>query len=157
MTLWSLCGLPACFCNRNYYLVAKLFSLFCAFCVFTFNPYYCSCSCVRNKLVCLLALQTIFGRSRFNACIHYFSLWLLCINISVKKLSRASGILAKVKPFLSTKALLTSIVPYFTHGFASWNSTYKIYSNNLSTLQNKAVKIIGTGKYCNRATPTWHS
>ena len=64
MTLWSLRGLPACFCSQLYYLVAitfKLFSLFCAFCVFSFNSFCCGCSCVRNRLVCLFdSLMLIF-------------------------------------------------------------------------------------------------
>ena len=65
-----------------------------------------------NLFACLHFKQ-FFCLSRFNACIHYFALWLLCINILVKKLSRAGGIPAKVKLFLSSKALLTSIVLYF--------------------------------------------
>lgn len=74
-----------------------------------------------------------------------------------KKLSRSVGILAKVKPFLNTKALLQLYYAIFhshlNYGIIAWSSTYKSYFNKLGTLQNKAVKIIGGGKYYDRATP----
>jgi len=40
-----------------------------------------------------------------------------------------------------------------TFGLNAWSSTYKTYLKTLSTLQNKAVKIVGGGKYFDRATP----
>ena len=39
------------------------------------------------------------------------------------------------------------------YGVTSWSSTYKTHLNKLSFLQNKAVKIVGGGRYCDRATP----
>ena len=53
LTRWPhgpLHDLPACFCNWIYLVTNfTLFSLLCAFCVFSFNSF--CCSCVRNKLV----------------------------------------------------------------------------------------------------------
>ena len=84
----------------------------------------------------------------------------LHINNLTKKLSRSIGILAKLKPCLNTKALLSLYCGIFhTHlqyDLISWSSAFKTYSKKLSTLQNKAVKIVGGGNYCNRATP-FHS
>jgi len=39
------------------------------------------------------------------------------------------------------------------YGLIAWRSTYKTYLKKLSTLQNKAVKIVGGGKYFDRTTP----
>ena len=74
----------------------------------------------------------------------------------LKRLSRSVGILAKVKPFLNTKALLNLYYAIFhlhlQYGLITWSSTFKSYLKKLSTLQNKAVKIVGGGKYYVRAT-----
>ena len=74
----------------------------------------------------------------------------------IKRLSRSVGILAKVKPFLNSKALLNLYYAIFhshlQYGLITWNSTFKSYLKKLSTLQNKAVKIVGGGKYYDRAT-----
>ena len=74
----------------------------------------------------------------------------------IKRLSRSVGILAKVKPFLNTKALLNLCYAIFhsrlQYGLITWSSTFKSYLKKLSTLQNKAVKIVGGGKYYDRAT-----
>ena len=73
----------------------------------------------------------------------------------IKRLSRSVGILAKVKPFLNTKALLNLYYAIF-HSHLQYvlitrSSTFKSYLK-LSILQNKAVKIVGGGKYYDRAT-----
>ena len=69
----------------------------------------------------------------------------------IKRLSRSVGILAKVKPFLNTKASLNLYYAIFhwhlQHGLLTWSSTFKSYLKKLSTLQNKAVKIVGGNKY----------
>ena len=69
----------------------------------------------------------------------------------IKRLSRSVGILAKVKSFLNTKALLNLYYAIFhlhlQYGLITWSSTFKSYFKKLSTLQNKAVKIVGGGKY----------
>ena len=72
-------------------------------------------------------------------------------------MSQAVGILAKIKPFLNRKALLSLYYAIFHsnlhYGLITWGSTYKSYLKKLSVLQNKAVKIVGGGKYYERATP----
>ena len=68
----------------------------------------------------------------------------------IKRLSRSVGILAKIKPFLNTKALLNSYYAVFhshlQYGLITWSSTFKCNLKKSSTLQNKAVKIVGGGK-----------
>ena len=77
----------------------------------------------------------------------------------IKRLSRSVGILAKVKPFLNTKALLNLYYSIFhshlQYGLITWSSTFKSYLKKFSTLQNKAVKIVGGGKYYDRATQVY--
>ena len=79
------------------------------------------------------------------------------ITLLEKKLSRAVGILAKIKPFLNRKTLLSLSYAIFHsnlhYGLITWGSTYKSYLKKLSVLQNKAVKIVGGRKYYERATP----
>ena len=74
-----------------------------------------------------------------------------------KKLSRAVGILAKVKPFLNTPALRQLYFALFhshlQYGLLTWSSTFKSYLKKISVLQNKAVKIVGGGKWMEKATP----
>ena len=75
----------------------------------------------------------------------------------VKKLSKAVGILCKVKNFLNSQALLQLYYAIFhshlQYGLIIWGSTFKTYLKKLTTLQNKAVKIVGGGKYFDHATP----
>ena len=56
----------------------------------------------------------------------------------------------------NTKALLNLYYAVFhshlQYGLITWSSTFKSYLKKLSTLQNKAVKIVGGGKYYDRAT-----
>ena len=69
---------------------------------------------------------------------------------------RSVGILAKIKPFLNTKALLHLYYAIFhcqlQYGLITWSSTFKTYLKKLRTFQNEAVKIVGGGKYYDRAT-----
>ena len=69
------------------------------------------------------------------------------INNLITKLSRSVGILAKARPFLTNSTILklyyTLFHTHLTYGLIVWGSTFKSYVNKLSTLQNKAVKIIG--------------
>ena len=73
-----------------------------------------------------------------------------------KRLSRSARILAKVEPFLNTKALVNLYYVIFhshlQYGLITCSSTFKSYLKKLSTLQNKAVKIVRGGKYYDRAT-----
>ena len=72
--------------------------------------------------------------------------------------SRAVGVLSKVKLFLSKSSLLSLYYGIFHSHLhyrilACWRGTYKSYYNKIAILQNKAVKIIGGGKWNDRATP----
>ena len=42
---------------------------------------------------------------------------------------------------------------HLQYGILVWSATYKSYYNKIAILQNKAVKIIGGGKWNDRATP----
>ena len=81
----------------------------------------------------------------------------LHIDKLTKKLSRSVGILAKLKPYLNSKALLSLYYTIFhSHlqcGLITWSSTFKTYLKKVSIIQNKAVKIVGGGNFCDRATP----
>ena len=67
------------------------------------------------------------------------------------------GILSKLKHFLPSNSLLklyyAFIHPHLLYGLSIWGCTHKSYLSKLQTLQNKAVKIIGGGKYMDHATP----
>ena len=67
------------------------------------------------------------------------------------------GILSKLKPFSPSTSRLklyyAFIHSHLLYGLSIWGSTHKSYSSKLQTLQNKAVKIIGGGKYMDHATP----
>ena len=71
------------------------------------------------------------------------------INNLARKLSKAVGILSKVKVYLNTSALRTLYYALFhCHiqcGIITWSSTYKTHLEKLVTLQNKAVKSVGNG------------
>ena len=60
--------------------------------------------------------------------------FVLHINNSAKKLSRSIGILAKLKSYLNTKALLSLFYAIFhshlQYGVITWSSTYKTYLKN---------------------------
>ena len=79
------------------------------------------------------------------------------INNLARKLSKAVGILSKVKVYLNTSALCSLYYALFhchiQYGIITWSSTYKTYLKKLVTLQNKAVKIVGNGIWNDRATP----
>ena len=67
------------------------------------------------------------------------------------------GILSKLKNFLPSTSLLklyyAFIQPHLLYGLSIWGYTHKSYLSKLQTLQNKAVKIIDSGKYMDHATP----
>ena len=79
------------------------------------------------------------------------------INNLITKISQSVGILAKARPFLTNLAMLKLYYILFhthlTYGLIVWGSTSKLYVNKLSTLQNKAVQIIGGARSSDRATP----
>ena len=77
-----------------------------------------------------------------------------------QKLSRAVGIICKLKPYLSTSALLQLYYAIFHshlhYGLLVWSSTYKTYLKKLSTLQNKAIKIIAGANWKESATKFYY-
>ena len=79
------------------------------------------------------------------------------VNNLARKLSKAVGILSKVKVHLNTSALCCLYYVLFHchihYGIITWSSTYKTYFKKLATLQNKAVKLTGKGTWNDRATP----
>ena len=92
-----------------------------------------------------------YSRVSFDTCLSFKN----HITPLEKKLSRAVGILAEVKPFLNRKALLSLYYGIFHsnlhYGLNTWGSTYKSYLQELCVLQNKTLKILGGGKYYERA------
>ena len=79
------------------------------------------------------------------------------INNLARKLSKAVGILSKLKVYLNTSALCSLYYALFhchiQYGIITWSSTYKTYLKKLVALQNKAVKVEGNGTWNGRATP----
>ena len=73
------------------------------------------------------------------------------------KLSRSLGILRKVKSFISTSCILQLYYSFFhshlQYGILLWGSTSKTCLSKIKVLQNKAIKVIGGGKWRDRATP----
>jgi len=73
------------------------------------------------------------------------------------KMSRAVGIICKLKTMLLKEILLklyyALVHPHLLYRLLVWGSTYPSYLKKINTLQNKAVKHIGGGKYYDRAKP----
>ena len=73
-----------------------------------------------------------------------------------RKLSRAVRILCKFKFVLSKEALLklyhALVHPHLLYGVVASRSTFSTYLNKLISLQNKAIKVVGGGKYRENAT-----
>ena len=73
------------------------------------------------------------------------------------KLARATGILSKLQTTLPPKSSLklyyTLFHPHLLYGLIVWGSTYPSFLNKLGKLQNKAVKLVARGKFCDKATP----
>ena len=67
------------------------------------------------------------------------------------KISRAVGIISKLKHIFPSDALLklyySLLHPYLLYGLPIWGSTYKTYQARLGALQNRAVKLIGGGNF----------
>ena len=78
------------------------------------------------------------------------------INNLARKLSEAVRILSKVKVYLNISALRSLYYALFYchihYRIITWSSTHKMHLKKLVTLQNKAVKIVGSGTWNNRAT-----
>ena len=73
------------------------------------------------------------------------------------KILRSIGIIIKLKSFLPPTALLklyyALLHPHFLCDLLVWGTTYTSYLANLYTLQNKVVRNISGGSYCEDSTP----
>ena len=78
------------------------------------------------------------------------------IGIVAKKISRSLGVMCKLRNVLPPKALLilyySMIHPHLLYGITIWGNTYKKYLKRLRTLQNKAVKVLGGGRWQDHAS-----
>ena len=73
------------------------------------------------------------------------------------KISRAVGIMSKLKHFLPQTAMIklyyALVHPHLLYGLIIWGQTFPSYLTKLSTLQNKAIKLSCGGSYRDHATP----
>ena len=73
------------------------------------------------------------------------------------KLSRANGIISRLKSTLPDDALLklnyALFQPHLLYGLTIWGSTFPTYLNPIKTLQNRAVKNIGSGSMYDNSNP----
>ena len=60
--------------------------------------------------------------------------------------------LKRFLPFTSLLKLYYAFIHHLLYGSSIWGSTHKLFLSRLQTLQNKAVKIMGSGKYMDYAT-----
>ena len=72
------------------------------------------------------------------------------LNMVEHKLSRAVGILYKLKEIFPKDALpkpyYALVHPQSLYGLILWGSTFPIYIKSLAKLQNKVVKVVGEGR-----------
>ena len=72
------------------------------------------------------------------------------------KLVRSLGILFKTKQYLNTSTLIqlyySTFHAYLSYGLIIWGSTFKSYLNKLSSLQNKAVRIVCNGRWADHVS-----
>ena len=74
------------------------------------------------------------------------------------KISRAVGIISKLRHYLPTCAILqlyynSLIHTHLKYGLVVWDSSYKSKLKKLLSLQNKVVKLVGGGLLRDKATP----
>ena len=78
------------------------------------------------------------------------------IGIAAKKISRCLDVMCKLRNVLPPKALLvlyySMIYPHLQYGITIWGNTYEKYLKRLRTLQNKAVKVLGGGRWQEHAS-----
>ena len=77
------------------------------------------------------------------------------------KLSRAIGILSKLKHFLPSPLLLKLYYALFhsnlLYGLLVWHNTFKTYTSKITGLQNKAIKLISNSKRTDKCGPVYKS
>ena len=78
------------------------------------------------------------------------------LNIVANKLSKAVGILCKLKHVLPQNALLKLYYSLFhshlLYGLVAWGSTFPTYLHKLASVQNKEVKLLGGGHFLQIST-----
>ena len=78
------------------------------------------------------------------------------IGVVAKKISRSLGVRCKLRNVLPPKALLvlyySMIHPHLLYGITIWGNRCKKYLKRLRTLQNKAVKVLGGGRWQDHAS-----
>ena len=83
------------------------------------------------------------------------------INYVACKVSRAIGMMIKVKKYLRRKALLTRyysfVYPYLISCNLIWGATYVSYLRKRINLQDRVVRIISNAKYGDNADPLYKS
>ena len=77
------------------------------------------------------------------------------------KISHGVDILYKIKNFLPTSTLLCvyySLVPtHLSYGIIIWGSTYKSHLEKLSSLQNKAIRVVGGAEWNESSSPLYYT
>ena len=72
-----------------------------------------------------------------------------------KTISRASGIIAKIRHFVNRNALkliyYALVYPYFTYGNLIWGNTYKIRIQKIMNIQKKIVRLMTFKSYVEHA------
>ena len=75
------------------------------------------------------------------------------------KLSRAVGIISKLKHFFPSSVLLKLYYALFhsniLYGLLIWHNTYSTYTDKVSRLQNKATKLIANSKRTDKCAPIY--
>ena len=75
------------------------------------------------------------------------------------RLSRSVGILSKLKYFLPSPLLSKLYYAFFhsylLYGLIIWFNTYKTYTNKITALQTKAVKLISNSKRTDKCSPIY--
>ena len=75
------------------------------------------------------------------------------------KLFQAVGIISKLKHFFPSSVLLKLYYALFhsniLYGLLIWHNTYSTYTNKISRLQNKAIKLITKSKRTDKCAPIY--
>ena len=75
------------------------------------------------------------------------------------KVSRAIGIISKIKPFLPAKTLISLyyslLHPHQLYEIVIWASTFDSYKQRLRALQNRAIRINTNVRYIDSSNPLY--
>ena len=83
--------------------------------------------------------------------------WLDHIDLVCDKISKAIGVLYRIKDYISRDALIktynTIILPYISYGAMVWAATFPSYVNKINLLQKRALRIICNSHYIAPSRP----